>query len=351
MNLFKAKTADQLEEKLMNIVNGFSHTVGLKDEVTTKMKNAEGHIKLGTMGGLGLGALGLVGGIASIPLIPAIATTAAIGGLTMAGAAMATGSAALVTGLAYAGISKLYSKYQENKLGDITSKIFEEHRMKMEDIRFERKFSQKLHNQTDHKIYNQNIDLYSIKEAVKNGDMSRAKDLVRNIVDKVGLPEEKNKKTLFKKPIADDLTNNLSNFFDNYKRKVHGLENQDKMANMEHKMLGGVMFATAGAVIAGTGLIALGSVGVMGGGLALSAAALAYTGIKAIHKMVLSNKQDHELQYEADNYIRKVSKDLNIDIKDLEKVKSYIDNKYESPLKDMFVKDATNTIKNKQKVS
>lgn len=89
MNLFKAKTADQLEEKLMKIVNDFSHTVGLKDEVTTKVKNAEGHIKLGTIGGLGIGVLGVLGGIASIPLVPAIATTAAIGGFTVAGFAQA----------------------------------------------------------------------------------------------------------------------------------------------------------------------------------------------------------------------------------------------------------------------
>lgn len=351
MNLFKAKTADQLEEKLMNIVNDFSHKVGLKDEVTTKLKNAEGHIKLGTMGGLGLGALGVVGGIASIPLIPAIATTAVIGGFTVAGVAILGGGAAMMTGFAYAGLGKLYSKYQESKLGDLTSKIFEDHRMKMVDNSFESEFNNKFHKQTDYKNSSESISLYGIKEAVKQGDMTRAQELVKSIVEKAELPEATNKKTLFKEPVADGLSKNLSNFFDTYKNKLNGIDNQNKMAGLENKMFGGVMFATAGAVIAGTGLIALGSVAVMGGGLAISAAALAYTGIKAIHKMVLSNKKDHELEFEADNYIRKASKDLNIDIKDLEKVKHYMDSKVDSPLKDVFVKDVENTIKVKQKVS
>lgn len=61
MNLFKAKTADELEDRLMKIVNGFSNKLGLKEEVTTKVKNAEGHIKVGLVGGLGIGALGMAG--------------------------------------------------------------------------------------------------------------------------------------------------------------------------------------------------------------------------------------------------------------------------------------------------
>lgn len=339
MNLFKAKTADQLEEKLMNIVNGFSHTVGLKDEVTTKVKNAEGHIKLGTMGGLGIGALGVLGGIASIPLIPAIATTALVGGFTVAGVAIMSGGAGMMAGLAYAGIGKLYAKYQESKLGDITSKIFEEHRMKIEDNKFERDFSNKFHKQTDYKTYSEHLSLYDLKEAVKQGDMTRAQELVKGIVAKAEMPEgTKTKKApLFKEPIATDLTKSLGNFFDTYKSKALGLENQNKIADIEHKMLGGVMFATGGAAIAVTGLVAVSSFALASGGLALGVAALAYTGIKAIHKMVLSNKQEHEFKKEADAYIVKASKDLNIDVTILEDVKNHIDYKRKSELKDLFV--------------
>lgn len=236
MNLFKAKTADELEENLMKVVNGFSNRLGLRDEVTTKVENAEGHIKVGLVGGLGIGALGLVGGIASIAVAPAIATTVVAAGFTAAGVSMLGGGALMMAGLGYAGIGKLYTKYQESRLGGTTSQAFESHRLKMEDIEFEQKFSQKFHNQTDSKLYSKGIDVYSIMQAVKHGDMNQANNLVKSLVAQAGMPEGKSKSALFKEPVADSLQNKLGNFFDEYKNKLLGFDNQDKIIKADNKM-------------------------------------------------------------------------------------------------------------------
>lgn len=318
MSLFKAKTADQLEEKLMNLVNGYAKTLGLKEEVTTKMKNAEGHVKLGLMGGLGIGALGLVGGIASIPLMPAIATTAVIGGFTAAGVAILGGGAGMSVGLAYAGIGKLYTKYQESKLGDLTSRIFEDHRMKMADNRFENKFSQKFHTDTDYAHYSGNLDIHSIVQAVKKGDMEQARGIVKEMVAQTDLPENKitKKAPLFKEPIADDMSQKLGKFFDTYNQKISGQESIDKSWELGKKMEKGLLVSAGSILVAGAGVAALSSFAVATGGLGLSVAALGYMGIKKIQKMVEENKYSNKfaLEREGDAYIKKMSKDLNIDI-------------------------------------
>jgi hypothetical protein len=353
MNLFKAKTADQLEEKLMNIVNGFSHTVGLKDEVTTKVKNAEGHIKLGTMGGLGIGLLGLVGGIASIPLIPAIATTAAIGGFTVAGVAMLGGGAGMMAGLSYAGLGKLYTKYQESKLGDLTSKIFEDHRMKIEDNKFERDFSNKFHKQTDYKTYSEHMNLHSLTNAVKKGDMTKAQEIVKSIVERAELPEGKNKKQLFKAPVADELSQNLGNFFDTYKRKLYGLENQSNQIKAENKMGYGGLVAALGSFGAAAGLVAASSAVIATGGIAISVAAMGYIGIQAIKKagFAQTGRNERALELDAERHMNKVAQDLNIDVKDLKSIQTMMEKKPSNvaEMKEKFINETTSRIK--QKVS
>lgn len=351
MNLFKSKITDDLEEKLMKIVNGFSHKVGIKDEVTTKVKNAEGHIKLGLMGGLGIGALGVVGGIASIPLMPAIATTAVIGGFTAAGIAILGGGAGMSVGLAYAGIGKLYTKYQESKLGDLTSKIFEEHRMRIEDSNFERKFSDKFHKQTDYKTYSENLSLHSLTNAVKQGDMTQAQEIVKSIVARAEMPEEKVKKQLFKEPAADELSKNLGNFFDTYKRKLYGLENQSNQIKAADKMGYGSLVAALGTFGAAAGLIAASSAVIATGGIAISVAAMGYVGIQAIKKagIAQAGRNERALEIDADRHMQKVAKDLNIDVKDLKSIETMMARKPSniSEMKEQFVNDTAARIKNK----
>lgn len=351
MNLFKAKTADELEEKLMNIVNGFSHKVGLKDEVTTKIKNAEGHIKLGTMGGLGIGVLGVMGGIASIPLVPAIATTAVIGSLTVAGAAILGGGAGMSVGLAYAGIGKLYAKYQESKLGDITSKIFEEHRMKMEDNRFENKFSQKFHTDTNYAHYSGNLDIHSIVQAVKKGDMEQARGIVKEMVAQTDLPESKitKKAPLFKTPVADDMNQKLGKFFDEYISKLVGDEHGNQVMKRDSKMGYGMLAAAAAAMGSAAGLVTLASPAIIGGALAVSVACMAYSGIQKLMKTGLEQKGAISFELEANRHIHRVAHDLNIDANDLMSIQSIAkdNNASHKEMKEKFVNDASTRLKNK----
>lgn len=351
MNLFKAKTADELEDKLMKIVNGFSNKLGLKEEVTTKVKNAEGHIKVGLVGGLGIGALGLVGGIASIAVAPAIATTAVAAGFTAAGVTILGGGALMMAGLGYAGIGKLYTKYQESRLGNLDSQIFEKHRLKMEDIHFESKFSQKFHDQTDSKLYSKGIDVYSIMQAVKHGDMDQAKNLVKSMVAQVGLPEGKNNKQLFKEPVADDLNKNLGNFFDTYTRKIYGLENQSNQMKASDKMGYGGLVAALGSFGAAAGLVAASSAIIATGGLAISVAAMGYVGIQAIKKAGFeqSGRNEVAMKIHADHYMEKVAHDLNIDVKDLKSIQTMMEKKPSNiaEMKEKFVSETSARIKNK----
>lgn len=347
MNLFRAKTADQLEERLMNVVNNFSKTFGLKDEVTTKIENAEGHIKLGTIGGLGIGALGVLGGIASIPLIPAIATTAVVGGFTVAGVAIMAGGAGMVAGLGYAGLGKLYSKYQESRLGGLTSKIFEDHRMGIEDAKFERDFNRKVNHETDYKLSADSNDLYKIKEAVKQGDMLTAQDLVKNIVNKADLKVSTRKEPLFKESISTGLESKLDHFFDAYTNKLNGKENQNKIRSMETKMAAGGILAALGTLGAAAGIVAASSVALATGGIVIGAAALAYSGIQAIKKSGLSQRNSSGFEVDAERHLQKVAKDLNIDAFELDSIKKYRDQKNSSNFKDQFVKETTDRIKQK----
>lgn len=348
MNLFKAKTADQLEEKLMNIVNNFSHTVGLKDEVTTKLKNADGHIKLGTMGGLGIGFLGVVGGIASIPLIPAIATTVAVGGFTMAGVAILGGGAGMMAGLSYAGLGKLYSKYQESRLGSQTSQISEQHRMTIEENKFDRVFNNKFHTQTDYKKYSDYISLYDLKEAVKQGDMTRAQELVKGIVSKAEFPEgtKAKKAPLFKEPIADDLGSKLGKFFEGYTNKINGHDHSQKIAKIEKNIEKSPWIAGAAIALAGAGLVATSSA-LVATGLAVGFATLGYTAIKELHRRVIENRSEALLNMDGNKYIDKMSKELNIDVSILNDVKNNVSIRKDNTFKDDFVKTAENKIKSK----
>ena len=349
MNLFKAKTADELEDKLMKIVNGFSNKLGLKEEVTTKVKNAEGHIKVGLVGGLGIGALGMAGGIASIAVAPAIATTAVVAGFTAAGVTILGGGALMMAGLSYAGIGKLYTKYQESRLGNLDSQIFEGHRLKMEDIDFESKFSQKFHDQTDSKLYSKGIDVYSIMQAVKHGDMDQAKNLVKSMVAQVGLPEGKPKAALFKEPVADSLQNKLGNFFDEYKNKMLGIDNQNKIMKADSKMGVGMLVAMGAAMGSAAGIVALSSPAIIGGSLAFSAAALGYSAIQKMIKTGLEQRNEVGFEIDANRHIHKVANDLNINADDLRSIQTIMKNKTSdnSELKEKFVNETSARIKNK----
>lgn len=327
MSLFKAKTADELEDKLMKMVNGFSKKLGLREEVTTKVENAEGHIKVGLVGGLGIGALGLVGGIASIAVAPAIATTVVAAGFTAAGVTILGGGALMMAGLSYAGIGKLYTKYQESRLGNLDNQAFESHRLKMEDIEFDHKFTQKFHDQTDSKLFSKGIgsDLHSIMYAVKNGDMEQARGIVKAMVAQTDLPQNKitKKAPLFKEPIADDMTQKLGKFFDTYNQKISGQESINKSWELGKKMEKGLLVSAASILVSGAGVVALSSFAVATGGLGLSVAALGYMGIKKIQKIAEENKYSSTvtLEREGDDYIKKMSKDLNIDINILKDVR------------------------------
>lgn len=348
MGLFKAKTADELEEKLMKVVNGFSQKLGLRDEVTTKMENADNHIKVGLVGGLGIGALGLVGGVASIPLIPAIATTTVVAGFTVAGAAMAAGGAATVIGLGYAGLGKLYSKYQESRLGSLTSRAFESHRKEMIEHDFTSDLSEKFHKQTDYKNYAKNIDLYSIMQAVKQGDMNQAKNLVKEMVATTDLPEN-NKKSLFKAPIADDMNQKLGKFFDEYRNKEMGIDNQNAIMKRDTKMGIGMLAAMGAAMGSAAAIVTLSSPAIIGGALALSVAAMGYSAIQKIAKTGLEQRNSTGFKLDASAHIHNVARDLNISYDDLKSIKSITENKNASisEMKEKFITETSNRIKNK----
>jgi len=337
MGLFKAKTADELEENLMKVVNGFSNQLGLREEVSNKMENANAQIKLGLVGGLGIGALGVVGGIAGITVAPAIATTA-----------IAVGGVATVVGLGYAAIGKLYSKYQEGRLGSLNSQISEEHRLKMVDNHFANDFSNKFHKQTDYKHYSKDVDLYSIMRAVKNGDMDQAKNLVKEMVATTELPVN-NKKSLFKAPIADNMNQKLGKFFDEYNNKLMGIDNQNQIMKRDSKMGFGMLAAMGAAMGSAAAIVTLSSPAVIGGAIGLSVAAMAYSGIQKIMKTGLEQRNSIGFGIEASSHIHNAARDLNISYDDLKSIQTITKNKNASinEMKEQFINETSNRLKNK----
>lgn len=348
MGLFKAKTADELEERLMKVVNKFSNQLGLRDEVESKMENANSQIKLGLVGGLGIGALGVVGGLTSIAVVPAIAATT-VAGLTVAGAAIAAGGVATAVGLGYAAIGKLYSKYQEGKLGSLHSQISEEHRLRMVDRHFASDFSLKFNTQTNYKHYSKEDDLYNIMQAIKNGDMDQAKKIVKEVVAQTDLPERKNKKSLFKEPVADDMNSKLGKFFDEYRNKLMGVDTQNEIMKRDTKMGVGMLAAMGAAMGSAAAIVTLSSPAVIGGAIGLSFAAMAYSGIQKIFKTGLEQRNAVGFQIDANSHIHNAARDLNINADDLRSIQHITNNTNASisEMKKKFINETSNRIKNK----
>lgn len=183
--IFKARNAEELENRMSKLIDKLYDQVHLKSEVEEKVKVADKHHKIGLVAGLGIGTATMLGGIASIAVAPAVATTAVVGGFTVAGVALLGGGAVAMAGMGYSGISALYKTFQESRLGGLTARVFEEHRQDILSLEINTKLSNKLEKETNyaHSIsFTEALDVHS---ALKKHDKEAAMEVMKKSISKV----------------------------------------------------------------------------------------------------------------------------------------------------------------------
>jgi hypothetical protein len=346
MNLFKARTADELESRLWKMADKYSENLNLREKVS---KNVEQSISRGNKAlftGLFTGMAGIVGGIGIIIAAPAIATTAVVGGFTIAGVTMLGGGAGMSLGLAYKGFQKLVEKFENGKLGSSYEQASEEGRLNRLPYKMERQFNSVLRKQ------NSNIEgseMYHLQSALQNGnnvEVTRIiKELTNQAMGEQGSVEVKGK--LFNKPVAANLESKLNSFYEKYQNIAtkEGLQNDKSKVKTKMQLTSlvgatGMFTAMMGATIGVTTPIIL-------GGVVVGAASFGAVALMNIARKKLDNIVSQDLTNNGNNLIKKYSKDLNISESELRSIRNY----KEDTLKGKETKeDFVNKIKDKVKV-
>lgn len=183
--IFKARNAEELEERMSKLIDKIYKQVHLRSEVEEKVSIADKHTKMGLLGGAGVGAAVVLGGIATIAAAPAIAATAVVGGLTVAGVSIMGGGAVMMAGMGYAGVSALYKTFQESRLGGLTARIFEDHRQDVLSSKINTQLSNKMGKETN---YNNSIsfsEALDVHSALKKHDKEAAMEVMKKSISKV----------------------------------------------------------------------------------------------------------------------------------------------------------------------
>lgn len=183
--IFKARNADELEQRMSKIIDKLYNQVHLKSEVEEKVNIADKHQKLGLFAGAGVGAAVVLGGIATIAAAPAIATTAVVGGITVAGVAIMGGGAIAMAGTAYAGISTLYKTFQESRLGGLTARAFENHRQDILSSKINTQLSNKMGKETNYTNSISYTEALDVHDALKKHDKGAAMEVMKKSISKV----------------------------------------------------------------------------------------------------------------------------------------------------------------------
>lgn len=289
--LFRAKTANQLEERLYKLVDEYNDKLNKNVDSIENDTLPNKILKLGLFSGLAIGGAGLV---------------SALSQFDSQGTAIMAGSAALAAGLGYSGISTLYTNYKTAK--ENKQEMPEEERLKILSKDMNSKFFKKMAEQTDYRYgmnYNQVLE---IESALKSNNMEEAKDVIKRAVSKVSFDqtkpeEEQPRKRVFKNFSSDSLMNRVDDLHEKHKEKTNLKYDLGKASQMENRIIAGVGMASIGAMYGVAGLVTLDSLPMLGAGVAVSVASLGYTGISALLKNHIESKNN--LEYEQINSIVK----------------------------------------------
>lgn len=251
MSLFKKKTADEMQDGMINLIDKYKDSLTLQDHHHEKIKSSDLKAQVG-LGIMGLSGLGALGGIIAI----GTAAVAAPVGVALTTGAVTVGFAAM----GYMGIQRLIQRHHEG----IVSKNNHNDFVYKAGNTFERKMNALLSKTEGHSALN-NDDMFKLKNAVLNDNGTSLDKALREI----NLPDTKYKK-VFKENISGQLEASLErimpeSFYSSRKESLKtGL---------------GLTLAMGGAVAAVGGMSAA-SLMVTGLGVIGGVGALAWSGIR-----------------------------------------------------------------------
>lgn len=281
MTLFRKKTADEMQSKILDTIQEYRESLHEKQKIEEKVESSRFKAIAGmlTMSAASLGAFGVItvasSGLIAAPLAAAIVTAS----VPISGVA-----------LAYAGVNHLVRKYHESKLSNgfgIKSMLTDEDFVKKAGSKFDKKINNILSQTSDHKRL-QYSQLNELKKAIINDNGTSLDDALKAI----NLPDTKHKK-VFKENVSGQLEASLEKIIP---QSFYSTRKESLKTGL------GLTIAMGGAVAAVGGLSAA-SLMVTGLGVIGGVGALAWSGIRMAAEAIenrqikkqFANKNDEDV--------------------------------------------------------
>lgn len=261
MTLFRKKTADEMQDNMINLIEKYKDSLNLQDHHQNKIKSSDfkAQVGLGVMGLSGMGALGGIIALGTAAIAAPVAVALTTGAVTVGFAAMG-----------YMGIQRLIQKHHEG----VVSKNNHDDFVYKAGSTFEKKMNALLSN-TEGQSALKSDDMLKLKRAVLNDNGTSLDSALKEI----NLPDTK-----FKKVFKEDISGNLESSLERIMPKSFYSTRKESL-----KTGLGLTMAMGGAVAAVGGLSAA-SLMVTGLGVIGGVGALAWSGIRMAAE-ALENRQ------------------------------------------------------------
>lgn len=274
MSLFRKKTADEMQEKMIELIQDYKESVNIRNNHQQKAKSSNTKLQVGmaVMAGSGIGIMGTLvavsAGVMAAPLtVPVLTGTVVLG----------------YAALGYTALHKLIKNHHEgilrkNDADDVAYKA---------GNTFERKINALISKTEGLTALNSN-DMYKLKSAVLNDNGTSMDNALREI----NLPDTKHKK-VFKENISGQMEESLERIMP---KSFYSTKKESLKTGL------GLTVAMGGA-IAAVGGISAASLMVTGLGVIASAGALTWGGIRLAAEAIenrqikkhFTNKNDEDV--------------------------------------------------------
>lgn len=261
MTLFRKKTADEMQDKIIQTISEYRESLNEKSNLENDIKS-NNNKSLAAFSGMAVSSLG---GTGALMAVSAGIIAGPVGGALFIGA-VTIGTAALAYGL----IKEVANVFNEKKLETFNGSTMEN----KSDLAFEKKMNAILFKTSDHASLTFK-EMADLKHAVKNDDgMS-----LDNALKAMNLPDTKHKK-VFKENISGEL-----------EAKLEKIVPESFYSSRKESLKTGLGLTVAmGGCIAAVGGISAASVMVTGLGVIAGVGALAWSGIRMAAE-ALENRQ------------------------------------------------------------
>lgn len=268
MKLFENKKSNELQDNIIEIINKYRKDLTAKTKAENSMKAWSGQSKLG----LGMTGLSTITSFSGIIAVSAGVMVGSTGGLMFV-----AGLSGATVGLAYAGITKMISLYNEKRFNDIEKNNQYEYKV---DQSFENKLKKSIENST---VLDQGLNIEQM-DMLKNSIKGKNTLSVDEALTELKLPTTQ--KTLFKNKVADTLAENLESSIP-----------KSFYSSRKESIKTGIGLTVAASGIAATvGAISAASIPVAGFGVIAAVGGLGWSGIRMVAEAYENMKLKREFE-------------------------------------------------------